>query len=186
VPPDRELVIAAQAGSRAAFEALVRRYQRRVHLFCLGYVHDHDVAADLSQRTLLRVLVNLQTLEQPGGFGRWLFRIAGNLALNQLREGARFRREPGPEAAVPAQAHAALESAERAATLRDAVARLPRRQRMVVELRVYEELSYSQIARRLDTTENGAKVNFHHANKRLRSLLGPGGEARDTARHPDD
>jgi RNA polymerase sigma-70 factor (ECF subfamily) len=176
---DRELVVAARAGARPAFEALVRRYQDRVHLLCLGYVHDHDVAADLVQRTFLRVLMNLETLKQAEGFRRWLFKIATNLALNQLREGARFRREPGPEGSIGAQAHAALETAERAATLRHAVARLPRRQRMVVELRVYQELSFSQIARLLDTTENGAKVNFHHAGKRLRSLLGPvlGGEA---------
>jgi DNA-directed RNA polymerase specialized sigma24 family protein len=49
-------------------------------------------------------------------------------------------------------------------------------------VRRYQELSFSQIARLLDTTEHGAKVNFHHAGKRLRTLLGPapGGEA---ARH---
>jgi RNA polymerase sigma-70 factor (ECF subfamily) len=119
------------------------------------------------------MMVSLMSLKHVEGFRRWLYRIATNLALNQLRDGARFRREPGPEGVVPEQAHTALEDAERAATLRDAVARLPSRQRQVVELRVYEELSFTQIARLLDTTANGCKVNFHHANKRLRSLLGP-------------
>jgi RNA polymerase sigma-70 factor (ECF subfamily) len=177
---DRDLVAASRAGAREAFDALVRRYQHRVHHQCLGYVRDHDVAADLSQRTFLSALLNLEALKRDEGFRRWLFKIATNLSLNHLRANARFRHEPVPEPSVAALADTALESAERSATLRHAVARLPQRQRMVVELRVYQELSFSQIARLLDTTENGAKVNFHHANKRLRSLLGPEGEE---ARH---
>lgn len=169
---DRQLVGAARAGSRPAFEALVRRHQRRVYLICQDHVHDHDAALDLCQRTFLKALVSLERLRRAEVFATWLFKIATNLARNQLRDGARFVRD-WPDSAVSAQAHTALEAAERAQRLRDAVARLPRRQRAVVELRVYRELSFPQIARLLDTTANGAKVNFHHASKRLRSLLGP-------------
>jgi RNA polymerase sigma-70 factor (ECF subfamily) len=173
---DRQLVGAARAGSRPAFEALVRRHQRRVYLICRGHVHDHDAALDLCQRTFLKALVNLERLRRAEVFSTWLFKIATNLARNQLRDGARFVKDAWPDSAVCAQAHTALENAERAQRLRDAVARLPRRQRAVVELRVYRELSFPQIARLLETTANGAKVNFHHASKRLRSLLDPATE----------
>jgi len=173
-PTDRELVIAARAGSRPALEALVRRYQRPVYFLCHGYVHDHDLASDLSQRAFLKALVNLETLRDTELFRGWLFRIAANLSRNQLRDGARFVREEGLDSPVAAQAEAFLEAAERAEGLRGAVARLAKRQRRVVELRVYHELTFSQIARALHITENAAKVTFHHAGKRLRSLLDPG------------
>jgi RNA polymerase sigma-70 factor (ECF subfamily) len=65
-----------------------------------------------------------------------------------------------------------LEAVEMSRALRQAVALLPTRQRMTLELRVYEELSFRDIASALDTTEGAAKVNFHYAVKRLRDLLG--------------
>ena len=173
-PTDRQLVVAARAGSRRALETLVRRHQRAVYFLCRRHVHDHDLASDLSQRTFLKALVNLETLRRTEVFRSWLLRIAANLSRNQLRDSARFVRDQGLESPVAAQAHTSLEAAERAQGLRGAVARLARRQRTVVELRVYHELTFSQIARILDITENAAKVTFHHAGKRLRSLLDPG------------
>lgn len=171
---DEQLVLAARAGCRPALEALVRRYQRPLYRRCRGHLRDHDAAADLCQRAFLRALLHLGELREAAHFRSWLFRIAENLARNQLRDEARFVRAAGPEAAIPARAHATIEAAERAERLRQAIARLPGRQRAVVELRVERELSFAQIARRLDITENAAKVSFHHAGKGLRRLLDPG------------
>jgi RNA polymerase sigma-70 factor (ECF subfamily) len=72
--------------------------------------------------------------------------------------------EPSPEAA-------ALQAAVRGA-LATAVASLPARQRQVVTLRIYRDLPYAEIARLTGTTENSAKVSFHHALRRLRRALG--------------
>jgi RNA polymerase sigma-70 factor, ECF subfamily len=177
---DEALVGQARAGSRPAFEALVRRYQKPLYFLCLRYVHDHDAAADLTQRSFIRVLEKLDDLREDNTFKSWLFRIAANLSLNHIRDHARFVDEsaslgagddpgasgPGPDVQMQ------LESAEMSQTLREAVALLPTKQRMTLELRVYEELSFKDIATALDTTEGAAKVNFHYAVKRLRDLLG--------------
>ena len=56
-------------------------------------------------------------------------------------------------------------------SVKAAVARLPRRQRMIVELRVYRELSFREIAQALDTSANAAKVSYHHAVKKLEKYL---------------
>jgi RNA polymerase sigma-70 factor (ECF subfamily) len=62
-------------------------------------------------------------------------------------------------------------TAERAKALRDAVAELPPKQRLVLELRVYDDLSFREVAALADCTENAAKVSFHYAVKRLREVL---------------
>jgi RNA polymerase sigma-70 factor (ECF subfamily) len=67
-----------------------------------------------------------------------------------------------------------LESAEESRVLQDAVARLPGRQRRIVELRVYQELPFSEIAVVMATTANAAKVSYHHAVKKLKRSLAAG------------
>jgi RNA polymerase sigma-70 factor (ECF subfamily) len=174
-PTDEELVQAARAGDRPAFEQLVRRYQKPLYFLCHRYVHDHDAAADLAQRAFIRVLEKLDDLRDGNIFRSWLFRIGVNLALNHLRDHARFVEEataPEQETSGPGEALSHLEALEVAAALRRAVAELPTKQRMTLELRIYEELSFKDIAEALDTTEGAAKVNFHYAVRRLRTLLG--------------
>lgn len=174
-PTDAELVQRALAGSRASFETLVRRYHKPLYFLCLRYVRDHDAASDLAQRTLIKALEKMDELRDPGIFKSWLFRIGANLALNHLRDNARFVDEQAPlpaEGEPPSlEAEARLEAAEDAAALRRAVAELPTKQRMTLELRVFEEMSFRDVAEALETTEGAAKVNFHYAVRRLRGLL---------------
>jgi RNA polymerase sigma-70 factor (ECF subfamily) len=176
---DETLVGQARAGSRPAFEALVRRYQKPLYFLCFRYVHDHDAAADLTQRSFIRVLEKLDDLREDNTFKSWLFRIAANLSLNHIRDHARFVDEsaaavgddPGADGPPP-DVQMQLESVEASQALREAVGLLPTKQRMTLELRVYDEMSFKDIAVALDTTEGAAKVNFHYAVKRLRDLLG--------------
>ncbi len=95
----------------------------------------------------------------PLPFRAWLLRIAVNLGKNHLRDAKRWRRLPSTAAEqveVPAVGSAALERA----------------QREVLTLRIDGELPFREIADTLGITENNAKVHFHHAAKKLRSLLG--------------
>jgi RNA polymerase sigma-70 factor (ECF subfamily) len=170
---DEELVVAAKAGSRPAFEALVRRYQEPVYFLCYRYVRDHDTAAELSQRAFVRAMDSIRDLRQAEIFRSWLFKIAVNLALNHLRDAAKFVEQATFEGSVAPEAQSMMEAAEASRGLQSAVARLPNKQRMIVELRVYQELSFRDIAQALDTTANAAKVGFHHAIKNLRRLLVP-------------
>jgi RNA polymerase sigma-70 factor (ECF subfamily) len=175
-PSDADLVERARTGAGAAFEALVRRYQKPLYFLCLRYVHDHDAAADLAQRAFIRALEKMDELREANIFRSWLFRIGANLALNHLRDHARFVDEEGPAVGDPPltpEAQTRLEAAEEALALRRAVALLPTKQRMTLELRVYEDLSFRDIASALETTEGAAKVNFHYAVRRLRTLLAP-------------
>jgi RNA polymerase sigma-70 factor, ECF subfamily len=171
---DAALVARAQRGDRPALEALVRRHQRGLFHLCLRYVRDADEAADLVQRTFVRAMAKLPELRAAEVFRTWLLRIGANLALNHLRDHARFVPEAAGSGTLVAQPVATerLEAGEAARALRRAVEALPTKQRMTIELRVFEELSFREIAEALGTSEGAAKVNFHYAVRSLRTRLG--------------
>jgi len=185
--PDEVLVTRAQRGDQTALGALVRRHQRSLYLLCLRYVADADEAADLVQRSFVRAMAKLGDLRDPSVFRAWLLRIGAHLALNHIRDHARFVADDGESerpgdlerAGTPAVVEQ-LESAELATALRGAVQQLPTKQRMTLELRIYEDLAFREIAEALSISEGAAKVNFHYAVRRLRALLGsqPDGASR--------
>ena len=156
----------------------MRRYQRPLYYLALRYVRVEADAKDLAQRTFIKVLGALPGFRADSSFRTWLYRIAINLCLNHLRDRKReeVRAELGEALPAPAAGgELALLDRERGARLREAIAELPPKQRMVLELRIYDELPFREVAELAGCSENSAKVNFHHAVKRLRSLLHGGG-----------
>ncbi|WP_242333395.1 MULTISPECIES: RNA polymerase sigma factor [Anaeromyxobacter] len=183
--PDDALLAAFLVGDDDAFGDLVRRHERLVLSIVRRYARTPEDARDLAQRTFLRALEaarrTLRRGEREGfAFRRWLVRIAVNLAKNHLRDELRLGRTSlealGPSEAHPAVAVEALEEAERAAAVRAAVVRLPRRMREVLTLRVDAELPFAEIADTLGISENAARVSFHHATRKLRAALAPEGQ----------
>jgi RNA polymerase sigma-70 factor (ECF subfamily) len=147
----------------------------------MRFVHDADDAEDVAQRAFVRAFLKLADFRGEARFGTWLYRIAVNLCLNHRRDRARLVRveDEGEMGGSEAVGAGRMLVAERSARLRAAVAELPPKQRVVLELRVYDELPFKEVAAIAGCTENAAKVNFHYAVRRLRELLG--GEARGGA-----
>lgn len=178
--PDDVLVTRAQRGDRVALGLLVQRHQRALFALCLRYVRDKDEAADLVQRSFVRAMTKIGDLRDAAVFRSWLLRIGAHLALNHLRDHARFVSDEGQEERpsnlerpLTAPALELIEAAESSEALRDAVRTLPTKQRMTLELRIYEDLPFREIAAALDISEGAAKVNFHYAVRKLRAVLGP-------------
>lgn len=176
--PDEALVKRAQAGDRAALDRLVRRHQRALFALCLRYVRDADEAADLVQRSFVRAMGKLAELRDAGVFRSWILRIGAHLALNHIRDHARFVADDGDiEAGLSDErvlsASDRLEAAEASSALRAAVHELPTKQRMTLELRIYEDLPFRDIGAALGISEGAAKVNFHYAVRKLRTTFSP-------------
>jgi RNA polymerase sigma-70 factor (ECF subfamily) len=172
--PDRELVDRFQAGERAAFDALVRRHQKGMWRLILRYVKRDADAADVTQLAFVRAFRGLASFRGTATVRSWLYRIAINCALSWLRD---HRREQPTEIAEDAliasnPALAQLSAGDDRAQLRRAIAELPPKQKLVLELRVFDDLSFREVAELADCSENTAKVNFHYAVKRLRDILG--------------
>jgi RNA polymerase sigma-70 factor (ECF subfamily) len=172
--PDLPLVQRFREGERRAFDELVRRHQRAVWRLARRYVRNDADAADVTQQAFVRAFRGLGSFRGAATFRSWLYRIAINLALNHVRDRGREEPRDIPDDAVTESATGAqrIIDDEEQAALRAAVDELPPKQRMVLELRIYEDLSFREVAELADCTENAAKVNFHYAVKRLRQLLG--------------
>jgi len=174
VDPDRELADRFQAGERTAFDQLVRRHQKGVWYLVRRYVKRDADASDVTQQAFVRAFRGLGAFRGAASVRSWLYRISINCALSWLRD---HRREEPTELADDAlvdtnAAPARIMVGEQSARLRAAIAQLPPKQKLVLELRVFDDLSFKEVAELADCTENTAKVNFHYAVKRLRDILG--------------
>jgi RNA polymerase sigma-70 factor, ECF subfamily len=177
---DAALIARYLAGERRAFDELVRHYQKPIYHLAYRYLRSEADAKDLTQRTFLKVYGALPRFRADSSFRTWIYRIGINLCLNELRDRRRGEANDRPEvieqALAPPPDVEALDARARGAWLRRAIASLPPKQRMVLELRIYDELPFREVAELVGSTENAAKVNFHHAVKRLRALGEEGGE----------
>jgi RNA polymerase sigma-70 factor, ECF subfamily len=178
-PTDADLVEASLAGDRAAFDMIVERHRRHVYQLCYRFVGNHEDASDLAQDVFIRAFRGLKTFKGQASIGTWLYRIAVNASLNKVGV-----RGPRPVSFDPAlhgsdeRMTSAAESPsdvllrlERAEQVRAAIARLPRKQRATLVLRVYHDLPHEEIAAILGSSVGAAKANFFHALNNLKKLL---------------
>ncbi len=167
---DLELVDRFLAGDRRSFDELMRRHERPIYFVALRYLRDHDEASDILQRTFLKAYEKLAEFERRSQFRTWLFRIAINLCKNRIRDKGRWQKVDPEEDVVliaPGEIDGGLQSEEQQSVLAEAVDKLPPKQRQTLELRVFGELSFREIADTMGCTENAAKVNYHYAVKNI-------------------
>lgn len=172
--PDAALAERVRQGDRRAFAALVQRHQRTVFHVAWRYVRNDEDARDLTQATFVKAWQNAATFRGESAWRTWLLQIAVNLSLNHVRDRGRWKHEELGEDTAGADPSLVqkLADAESSEQLRVAVETLPPKQRMVVELRVHEGLSFKEVADIAECSEDAAKANFHYALKKLRSMLG--------------
>jgi len=172
---DEELVRRARGGEEAALGALVRRHADAVYRVALAIAGDPDVAQDVSQDAFLKAFRALGGFRGDAAFRTWLLTIAANAARGALRRQGR-RKETELEA-VPSIASdergpdEATELSSESARARAALARLPEKQRLSVQLRVDEGLSFREIAEVVGSTEGAARVNYFHGVRKLREWM---------------
>ncbi len=171
--PDAERVAAAQRGDRGAFDALVAKYEAPIHGLVRRYVKREADADDVAQRAFLRAFEHIGTFRGASAFRTWLHRIAVHEALGQIR--VRDRTEPAELDDLPAFTHSLttgkLVAKELWQKVERRLAELPPKQRLVLELRVFHDLAFREIAAVADCSEDSAKANFQHAVKRLRDVI---------------
>ncbi len=183
--PDVELMLRLKAGDDACFDQLVARYRTPVLSFLYRMVHNGDLAEELAQETFLRVYRARRQYRPEAKFSTWLFRIASNLALNALRDGAWDRQHisleeaaesAGTSLAIPDPAlgiEEELMRRERARIVAEAIDALPPKQRLAVLLHKYQDLDYAEIAGILGCSESALKSLLFRAYEKLRVRLAP-------------
>jgi RNA polymerase sigma-70 factor (ECF subfamily) len=166
---DAALIARARGGSTKAFESLVERHQRRVYALALRVLRDHDQADEATQRSFVHAWEHLGAFRGEASFATWLHHIAMNECRDLLRaERRKVALDDVPEARLASGGELQAPIGRHLGAL---VTELPPRQRNVLSLRVLGELPFADIARAEGISENAAKVNFHHAVRKLRAWL---------------
>lgn len=173
---EAELLERVRAGDAAARDALVREHLDDVYRAALRVLGDPELAADAAQDAFVNAMRGLDRFRGESSLRTWLLRIAVNSARSIGRRRTR-RREIGLDGAREMAVDGA-DAAQRAlvadegARVRQALARLPEKQRLCVSLRIQDDLSYADIGRIAGCSEASARVNYHYGIQRLREVLG--------------
>ena len=169
---DLELIEEFRHGNEKAFNPLVLRYQEKIYWVVRRLLPDHDEADDVVQDIFVKVYRSLNTFKGDSSFYTWLYRIAMNLSLNEIRRKKTRRAfslddnvaQHESKDPLPLEM---LEREERTKLIKDAIERLPEKQKKVFVLRYYEELPYEEISKILKTSVGGLKANYFHAVRKI-------------------
>lgn len=188
-PTDGDLVRAAQTGDRSAFDRLVRRHQRQAASLAFQRLGNTDDAQEVTQDAFLKAFTSLETLQQPDAFKGWLLRTVSNLALN-FRRGRRLRKNPGLDESLVSgddnpleggiQSDHTLRSSKPTRSLEDqelaerrqwAMAQLPEKQRLALEMFAVNGMPQKDVADALDCSVEAVKWYVFQGRKKLKELL---------------
>lgn len=159
-------------GNEQAYNQLVLRYQEKIYWIVRRLIPDHDDADDVTQNVFIKAYHSLKTFKGDSSFYTWIYRIAINLSLNEIR-----RRKLRKTFTIDEEIHQIsssdalplelMEKEERTKKIAEAIEHLPEKQKKVFLLRYYEELPYEEIAKILKTSVGGLKANYFHAVKKI-------------------
>lgn len=172
---EETLVEASLAGRAGAFDVIVDRHKRTIYQLCYRLVGNHEDASDLSQDVFVRAYRGLRSFRRQSTLGTWLYRIGVNVCLNHVNAKSPRTEPIDDRQHVDTRNDSPAEQVlrrERAAQVRDAIARLPNKQRATLILRMYHEMSHQEIADILGSSVGAVKANFFHALGNLKRLLG--------------
>lgn len=185
---DQEIVALARAGEEAGYRELIRRYERPVFSLLYRMVGDRELAEDLTQETFIKALNAIGSYRPEFKFSSWIFKIANNAAIDQLRrrEVPTLSLEGSPHASTPEAVEAtalqlgdrgespleAVEARELGGQIEAAIARLRPEYRACILLRHVEGCAYEEIARILNLPLGTVKTYIHRARHELRQALG--------------
>jgi RNA polymerase sigma-70 factor (ECF subfamily) len=185
--PDAALMLRAKRGDRAAFAELVEKYKQPVMNFVFRSLRDEIEAEDLAQNVFLQTWKSRSRYRQTAKFSTWLFTIARNLCLNEIRRRSRHPAESIEEAHaehedLPRQQYEdksqiappdKLLHGELAQKIEEALTELPEAQRTAILLCRQDELSYEEIAGVLDCSLSATKSLIHRGRETLKEKLKP-------------
>ena len=157
------------------FNILMETYKEKVYWIIRRMVIDHDESNDISQDVFIKVWNNISKFNGDSKLYTWIFRIATNEALTHLRK--KKRRYFIPIIDVENELASCLESDsyysgdEIQIKLQKAILKLPEKQRLVFNMKYFEEMKYKDISEVLDISVGGLKAQYHHAVKKIEHLL---------------
>ena len=181
---ESEIIAEVAKGNLPAFREIVESYQNPLLNYVYKYTGDWASAEDISQEVFLRVFKTAKEYRPLSSFKTWLFKIATNLCLNELRDNKIHRNaidifelnEAGFVAALASKCPSPIremENRELSSTLKEAIKSLPENQRVALLLHKYSGFSYLEISQMMNCSISAVESLIHRARKSLRKQLPP-------------
>jgi RNA polymerase sigma factor (sigma-70 family) len=158
-----------------AFNLLVREYQKRLYWHIRKILIDHDDTNDVLQNVFVKVWRNLSGFKGESQLYTWLYRIATNESITFLNQKKKRAGVPLDEASsflgVSLQSDTYFKGDEIQAKLQKAILTLPDKQRIVFNMKYFDNMKYEEMSKVLETSVGALKASFHHAVKKIESYL---------------
>jgi len=164
-----------QGKQEKAFNELVLKYQERLYWQIRKIVLDHDDADDVLQNTMVKVWKSLANFRSDSELYTWLYRIATNEALSFLKQKKKKTFAPWVDAEEQMVerlvADPWFQGDEIQLKLQAAILRLPEKQRIVFNMKYFDQVKYEDMSKILGTSVGALKASYHHAVKKIESML---------------
>jgi RNA polymerase sigma factor (sigma-70 family) len=158
-----------------AFKKLLTDYKERLYWHIRKIVIDHEDADDVLQNTFIKVFENISKFKGNSNIFTWMYRIATNESLSFLGKKARhlgISNEEWIEKQVEnLETDVFFDGDEMQLKLQKIIATLPEKQRLVFNMRYFEEMKYEKMSEILETSVGGLKASYHHAVKKIKNKI---------------
>lgn len=175
VAPDLEERLRDPSQARKAFGEAIRAYTEPLYWQIRRLVDNHDDANDLLQNTFMKAWQSLENFRGDARLSTWLHKIAINESLTFLEREKRCQTlsldDPESSASARIEADTMIDGDALALKLRKAVAMLPEKQRLVFNMRYFDEMKYEDISEIVGTSVGTLKASYHHAVKKIEDFL---------------
>ncbi|MDH3652011.1 MAG: sigma-70 family RNA polymerase sigma factor [Saprospiraceae bacterium] len=157
------------------FRMLMMVYQERIYWHIRKFVFDHDDANDIMQNTFIKVYRGIDKFKGDSKLYTWLYRISSNESItyvnNRKRRATASIDDGEYDLANQLKADVFFDGDEAQLMLQQAVASLPDKQRLVFNMKYFDDLSYQEISEILDTSVGALKASYHHAVKKIQGFF---------------
>jgi RNA polymerase sigma factor (sigma-70 family) len=158
-----------------AFEAIIKKYQERLYWHIRRMVVDHEDANDVLQNVFIKIWRSLENFREDSQLYTWMYRIATNESLTfleqQKRKASVSMNEEESHLSNKIKAEENFDANRLEWKLQLAIQQLPEKQRIVFNLRYYDEMPYEQMSKVLETSEGALKASYHHAVKKIEDFI---------------
>ena len=159
----------------AAFTAIVKKYQEKLYWHIRRMVISHDDANDVLQNVFIRVWKGLENFREDSQLYTWLYKIGTNECLTFLEQQKRKQAvsfdKVELELSNKIKADGHFDANKLEWKLQLAIQHLPEKQRIVFNLRYFDEMPYEEMSRVLETSEGALKASYHHAVKKIEEFI---------------
>ena len=173
---DNKLLAQYLAGQESALTSLVERYQKDLYRFVYRQIGNEADAADVTQKVFVLLFLKARQFQGNSTFKTWLYQIALNQCKNHYRSNDRRRESSTDEDAIDFTVEDTkaddIATSERRAILKQAISCLPEKQRLTMQLRIYHECTFAEIAEIMSSPVGTVKASYHQAVQSLTKKLG--------------